>query len=51
MAVRREVKLVSRVDRDDPAPAPTAAGGHSAPGVHDCVTLPCLGQGFSHEAQ
>ena len=35
MAVRREVNLVGRVDREDTAPAPTAAGGHFAPGVHD----------------
>jgi hypothetical protein len=27
MAVRREAKVVGRLDRDDIAPAPTAAGG------------------------
>jgi hypothetical protein len=51
MEVRREANVAGRVDRADTAPAPTAAGEHSAPGVHDCVTLPCLRQSFSHETQ
>jgi hypothetical protein len=46
MAVRWETKVVGRVDREDTAPAPTAAGGYSAPGVHSRVALPCLGRDF-----
>ena len=48
--LRRAVKIVGRMDRDDPAPAPTAAGGLFRAWWARPRDAAMPGQGFSREA-